>query len=41
MCWYGGLSVKCKNAMDRVVNVGGKIVGESRAYIEYIQYTLW
>ena len=28
MCWYGGLSLKCKNVLDIVVNVGGKIVGE-------------
>ena len=27
VCWYDGLSVKCNNLLDRVVNVGGKIVG--------------
>ena len=28
VCWYDGLSVKCRNVLDRIVNVGGKIVGE-------------
>ena len=26
-CWYGGLSVKNKNVLDRVVRVCGKVVG--------------
>ena len=31
VCWYGGLCVKCKNVLDRVVYVGGKTVGETKA----------
>ena len=27
VCWYGSLSVKSKNVLERVVNVCGKIVG--------------
>ena len=27
MCWFGGLSVKNKNVLNRVVNVCSKIVG--------------
>ena len=27
MCWYGGLSVRNKNVLGRVVNVCSKIVG--------------
>jgi hypothetical protein len=27
ICWYGGLCVKSKNVLERVVNVCGKIVG--------------
>jgi hypothetical protein len=28
MCWFGGLCVKNRNVLDRVVKVCGKIVGE-------------
>ena len=28
LCWYGSLSVKCKNVLNRVVNVCSKVVGE-------------
>ena len=27
MCWYGSLNVKCKNVLNRVVNVCSKVVG--------------
>jgi hypothetical protein len=30
LCWFGGLSVKNKNVLNRVVNVCGKVVGESQ-----------
>jgi len=30
MCWYGGLSVKNKNVLDRVVNVSGRVIGEKQ-----------
>ena len=28
LCWFGGLSVKNKNVLNRVVNVCGKVIGE-------------
>jgi len=28
LCWYGGLSVRNKNVLNRIVNVCGKVVGE-------------
>ena len=30
LCWYGGLSVKNKTLLDRVVNVCGKVIGEKQ-----------
>ena len=30
LCWFEGLSVKNKNVLNRVVNVCGKVVGESQ-----------
>jgi hypothetical protein len=30
LCWFGGLSVRNKNVLNRVVNVCGKVVGESQ-----------
>ena len=28
LCWFGGLNVKSKSVLNKVVNVCGKIVGE-------------
>jgi hypothetical protein len=28
VCWFGGLSVKNRNVLNRVVNVCGKVIGE-------------
>ena len=28
LCWFGGLNVKSKNVLNKVVNVCGKVVGE-------------
>jgi hypothetical protein len=30
LCWFGGLNVKNRNVLNRVVNVCGKVVGESQ-----------
>ena len=30
MCWFGGLNVKNKNVLERVVNVSGKVTGEKQ-----------
>ena len=30
LCWFGGLSVKDKSVLNRVVNVCGKVVGEKQ-----------
>ena len=27
-CWFGGLNVKSKNVLNKVVNVCGRVVGE-------------
>ena len=28
LCWFGGLNMKSKNVLNKVVNVCGKVVGE-------------
>ena len=33
ICWYGGLCVKSKNVLERVVNVCGKIVGVRQEHL--------
>ena len=30
LCWFGGLDVKSRNVLNKVVNVGGKAAGEKR-----------
>ena len=30
LCWFGGLSVKCKSVMSRIVNVCSKVIGEKQ-----------
>ena len=30
LCWFGGLSVKSKNVLNKVVNVCGKVVGRNQ-----------
>ena len=30
LCWFGGLSVRNKNVLDRIVKVCGKVVGEKQ-----------
>ena len=30
LCWFGGLNVKCKNTLNKVVNVCSKIVGRKQ-----------
>ena len=30
VCWYGSLSVKCKNVLNKVVKVCGKVVGKGQ-----------
>ena len=30
VCWFGGLTVKNKNVLERVVNVSGKVIGKKQ-----------
>ena len=36
MCWFGGLNVKSKNVLYKVVNVCGKAVGERQEYLSQL-----
>ena len=33
MCWFGGLNVKSKNVLNKVVNVCSKVVGERQEHL--------
>ena len=43
LCWFGGLNVKSKNALNKVVNVCGKILGERHEYLSqlYESHMVW
>ena len=36
MYWFGGLNVKSKNVLNKVVNVCGKIVGERQEHLSQL-----
>ena len=36
MCWFGGLNVKSKNVLYKVVNVCGKVVGERQEHLSQL-----
>jgi hypothetical protein len=36
VCWFGGLSVKYKNIINKVVNVCGKITGEKQISLQQL-----
>ena len=38
LCWFGGLNVKSKSVLNKVVNVCGKVVGERQ---EQLSQTVW
>ena len=45
-CWFGGLNVKSKNVLNKVVNVCGKVVGEkqeqlSQLYEQRVVQKVW
>ena len=33
LCWFGGLNVKSKNVLNKVVNVCGRVVGERQEHL--------
>ena len=33
LCWFGGLNIKRKNALNKAVNLCGKVVGERREHL--------
>ena len=36
LCWFGGLNVKSKNVLNKVVNVCGKVVGERQEHLSQL-----
>ncbi len=36
LCWFGGLNVKSKNVLNKVVNVCGKVVGERQEQLSQL-----
>ena len=36
LCWFGGLNVKSKNILNKVVNVCGKVVGERQEHLSQL-----
>ena len=36
LCWFGGLDVKSKNVLNKVVNVCGKVVGERQEHLSQL-----
>ena len=36
LCWFGGLNVKSKNILNKVVNVCGKVVGERQEHLRQL-----
>ena len=36
LCWFGGLNVKSKNVLNKVVNVRGKVVGERQNLLSQV-----
>ena len=40
MCWFGGLNVKSKNVLNKVVIVCGKVVGERPEQLSQL-YDVW
>ena len=36
VCWFGGLNVKSKNVLNKVVNVCGKAVGERQEHLSQL-----
>ena len=40
LCWFGGLNVKSKNVLNKVVNVCGKVVGERQEHLLYAHHVV-
>ena len=36
LCWFGGLNVKSKNFLNKVVNVCGKVVGQRQEHLSQL-----
>ena len=36
LCWFGGLNVKRKNVLNKVVNMCGKVVGERQEQLSHL-----
>ena len=36
LCWFGGLNVKSKNVLNKVVNVCGKVMGERQGHLSQL-----
>ena len=43
LCWFGGLNVKSKNVLNKVVNVCGKVMGERQEHLSqlYECHVVW
>ncbi len=36
ICWFGGLNVRQKNALNKIVNIGGKIIGVQQSNLSVL-----